>query len=75
MADPIYIVVRLEGGNITDIDSSDPNVRVCVIDEDNIEAGDERPDETDPDDYDYPVGVLCAPEGDRVSSQETPDVG
>lgn len=70
MKDPIYIVVRLEGGNIQDIDSSDQSVRVCVIDEENIEAGDERPDETNADDYDYPVGVLCAPDSGRVAAQE-----
>lgn len=70
MKDPVYIVVRLAGGNIQDIDSSDPSVRVCVIDEDNIEGGDERPDETDVAAYDYPVGVLCDPGSDRVATQE-----
>lgn len=65
MEDRIYVVVRIAGGNIQDIDSSDPLVRVCVIDEDNIEAGDERPDEGDVAAYDYPVGGMPRPMSDE----------
>jgi hypothetical protein len=66
MQDTIYVVVYVEGGNVQGVSASSPNVRVCLVDEDNIEAGDARPDESSADAYDYPVDELSCPKAEKT---------
>lgn len=59
---PPHIVVHVLGGVVQDVASDEDGVKVCLIDEDNIKAGDKRPNLNRASSYDFPVNYRRTPE-------------
>lgn len=58
---PPFISIHVEGGVVQGVASDEDGVKVCLIDEDNIKAGDKRPNLNRASSYDFPVNYLPTP--------------